>query len=337
MKKNLIYIVSVIASLIMLTSCNDEWTDEQYVNEISFVRSGVSKIYLKYDEAGGVKLFRIPIEVSGSTDNNKDVSVTIALDKDTLNGKTLDPNGNPTEGLNFENFRYRKDLYYIELDQKYYTFKSMTGTIPSGSKIGYIDVDFNMKDLDMYDKHVLPLQVMTTSAYAPSTRKYYRKSLMQLILFNDYSGTYVNSGKLWDRDRPEGNQEPIVVAQRTAQVVNENTVFFYAGNIEEDGFKRKNFRVYMTFNDDGTVSLESNDNPAIHFSQQAGTYTVRKEIDAKKPYLERTYTTVTLKYEYDDITYSETNPFKYRYNGSMTLERVRNTTIPDEDQQYIFD
>lgn len=336
MKKYMKYISPLILCLILLMSCNDEWKDEQYLKEVSFVKSGVSKIYLKYDEAGGVKTFKIPIEISGSTDNTKDVSVTIALEKDTLNGKALDPNGYPTEGLNFDNFRYRKDLYYLELDPKYYTFKSMSGTIHAGENIGYIDVDFSLQGIDMYDKHILPLQITETSEYTPATRKYYRKSLMQLILFNDYSGKYVNSGKLWDRDKSEGSQEAIVIASRTAQVVNENTVFFYAGNIEEEGLKRKEFRIYMTFNDDGTVTLVSN-NPDIHFSQQAGAYVVRKEIDAKKPYLERTYTTVTLKYEYDDITYSVSDPFRYRYDGSMTMERVRNTTIPDEDQQYIFD
>lgn len=318
MKKGYLYILLSMALLGM--ACNKEWTDELYVNNVSFVKSGVVKAYVKYNSAGGIVPYKVPILVCGNTMNKNDIQVTMAIDKDTISN------------LNFDRFRMREDLYFHELSPDNYTFKSMSTTIPNGSEEGFFDLNLKLDGLDMYYNYILPLKLVSTSINGVNTRKYYSKSLMQIIPFTDYSGSYSDAGKVFNRDN--NNATPLTTPTRTASVVNENTVFFYAGVVDETAYDRAKYKIYAKFNADGTVSLSA-PNPSIKFKQNSGTYRIEKKKDDVLPYLERTYLIMTLDYWYSDIT----NPgvlLNYDYQGTLTLEKVRNTQIPDEDQQVII-
>lgn len=317
MKKG--YILALI-SCMMLCSCNKEWQDELFRKSVSFVNNGVVEIHVKYNAEGGMIPVKVPVILSGSTANNSNVSVTVDLDKDTLTN------------LNFERFRLRNDLYFNELATDFYQFGSMTTTIPSGSNTGLLDLNLKLAGLDFSNKYILPIKIVSTSAFGIATGRGYKKSLMQIIPFNDYSGKYSVAGEVWDRNRPQNEQKALTVPYRNAYVVDEKTVFFFAGVTEEEALDRRDYKIKASFNStNNTVTLTS-DNPAIKFSQQRGTFSVRKEKDGIQPYLEKTYTTVYLEYEYSDIT-NTTFPINYRFIGSMILERKRNTLIPDEDQQ----
>ena len=111
MKKIIIYSILLLSSVIFY-ACNDEWKDEQYHKYVSFTRSGYVNTYLNYNAEGGLVTYRIPIEISGSTGNNRDVQVTIGVDPDTLNV------------MNQERYYTREDLYFRLLDPKYYEFKT---------------------------------------------------------------------------------------------------------------------------------------------------------------------------------------------------------------------
>lgn len=319
MKKLYVYII-VFLSVLSVCSCNDEWKDELFQKAVSFGKTGVVDIHVKYQENGTVT-YEIPLVISGSTENKKDVEVTIGLDKDTL------------EQLNFDRFRYREDLYFKELDPRYYEFKTLKTTIPGGSNTGIIKVDFKLADIDMVDKYILPLQVVSTSVYKPSDWKYFKKTLMNIIPFNDYSGVYsATNGFVYDQDDPE--QKAMNAGSRDARVVNHNTVFFYAGITDEEAVDRAKYKVMARFNPDSTLTLTAPD-PDIHFEAIEGSYSITTKMDDVQPYLERKYITLRMKYKYDDIT-NPAFPFHYRFEGTMTLERKRNTQIPEEDQQEIF-
>ena len=45
---------------------------------------------------------------------------------------------------------------------------------------------------------------------------------------------------------------------------------------------------------------------------------------------------MNLQYWYSDMT-NPVYPIKYRYAGPMTLEKVRNIQVPEEDQQVILE
>src|SRR5688572_12434949 len=130
------FCVFILINLLVGAACNKEWTDELYVKEVSFVKSGVVKVFAKYKEQGGVVKVKVPIILSGSTGNPDDIEVTIEIDRDTL------------EILNFERFRLRKDLYFQELPQANYSFASKTTIIHKGSLQGYFDLELKLEGLD---------------------------------------------------------------------------------------------------------------------------------------------------------------------------------------------
>ena len=304
----------------LLCGCNKEWQDELFQKSVSFVNNNVVEVRVKYSALGGNIPVKVPVVISGSTENTSNINVTIDLDKDTL------------ANLNFERFRLRSDLYFNELPKGFYQFESMTTTIPSGSNVGLLNLNLKLEGLDFSNKYIIPVKIVSTSEFGIATGRGYKKSLMQIIPFNDYSGKYSVTGDVYDRNRPQGDQKPLTVPFRNAYVVDEKTVFFFAGVTEEEALDRRDYKVKATFNTtNNTVTLTS-DNPALRFSQQRGTFTVTKEKDAVLPYLETTHTTLYLEYQYSDIS-NPAFPIDYRFTGVMVLERKRNILIPDEDQQ----
>jgi len=308
-----------IASL-FLCSCNEEWTTEQYENNVSFVNNNMVNVYIKYSSTGGVINYNIPVILSGSTENKSTFDVSIALDPDTM------PN------LNFDRFRFRDDLYFTQLDSAFYEFPSMTTTIKAGSNIGYVNMNFKLSGIDMINKYILPLNVVSSTKYGPNPHKHYRKTLMRIIPFNDFSGVYsALPGKIFDRNVSESLQVGLVVSTREARVVDENTIFFFAGVTEEQAFDRAKYKIKAQFNADSTVTLTAED-PSIKFIQKSGSYNIQKRMDDVLPYNEISDLTLSMEYQYDDIT-NPKFPLKYRFKGDMILEKVKNITIPEEDQQ----
>jgi hypothetical protein len=105
--------------------------------------------------------------------------------------------------------------------------------------------------------------------------------------------------------------------------------------VDEEAYDRKKYKIIAALNPDSTVTLSAPD-AAIAFSQQRGTYSISKKKDEVQPYLEKTYITMILEYWYSDIT-NPAFPINYRFVGPLTLERIRNTQIPDEDQQVVLE
>jgi hypothetical protein len=310
----------ILSGLLLGLSCTKEWTRELYVKEVSFVKSGVVRLNAMYKSQGGTVTLKVPVVLSGSTGNNQDIEVSIGLDRDTLNS------------LNFDRFRLRQDLYFQELPA---AFSSMTSSIPAGSIQGYFDLNLKMEGLDLINKYILPVKIVSTSRNNVSPRRWFSKSLMQIIPFNDYSGRYSNAGLIWNRDVPQNNQVALTTPYRNAWVVDERTIFFFAGNIDEEAYDRAKYKIIAALNSDSTVTLSAPD-AAINFSQQRGTWSISKRKDEVQPYLQKTYITMNLEYWYSDIT-NPAFPINYRFTGPLTLEKVRNTQIPEEDQQVVIE
>ena len=117
--------------------------------------------------------------------------------------------------------------------------------------------------------------------------------------------------------------------------MDENTIFFYAGNIDEDRKDRANYKVYARFNDAGGVTLSADaGNTDMNFSvNKDASYVLREEMDAVRPYLLHRYVTINnISYQFTDYTMIPGFEVKYKVEGSLILERKINTQIPDEDQ-----
>lgn len=308
----------------VFSSCNDEWEEEQYENFIAFKaplnNDGVSDIFVRY-KGDQPSLFQQALVVSGSLDNGSDVLVNVALDPDTL------------QTLNYVRFQNREDFYYKTLKSEYFNFGPNVKFV-SGENTALLDIDFTFSDIDMSDKWVLPLTVLEdpNGRYRPHPRKHYKKALLRINPFNDYSGSYSGTAMKIVMEGYE-DETPIVKDQVVGYVVNENEVFFYAGNIDETRQDRKNYKVFASFQEDGEVKLSS-DNPEIDFVvNQKASYTISEQMDAVRPYLLRRYLTIkNIDYEFTDYTMVPNIELRYKVSGSLVLERRINTQIPDEDQ-----
>ncbi|MFZ4261767.1 DUF4973 domain-containing protein [Sphingobacterium sp. HJSM2_6] len=323
MKKH--YISYILFSLlILLGSCNDEWKEEQFDHLVSFKApldaKGVSNIYVRY-KGNQSTIFLQPLIVSGSTLDHPAYQVKIGIDKDTL------------QTLNFERFQNRQDFYYRELPNAYYTLPNNL-EIAANEQVGLMPIQFNLKDIDMTEKWVLPLTILEDQAggYTANPRKHYRKAILRVNPFNDYSGTYSGTALKVSMAGYE-NETPIVKSEIRSYVVDENTVFFYAGNIDEEHQDRRNYKVYAKFNETGGVTLSS-DNPNMKFSvNKDASYTINEQMDAVRPYLLHKFITINnIDYQFTDYTMVPNFPITYKVNGSLILQRQLNTQIPDEDQ-----
>ena len=252
-----------LCMLLLITSCNDEWKDEQYRQYISFKApikdkdNGVTPIYVRYNPDGKVR-YQLPVIVSGSTTNEQDIDVHVALYEDTL------------EILNRERFSGRTDLWYTLLEEDKYEFPEIVH-IPAGTCVEQLNIDFDLRGINMTDKWVLPLTIVDDASYnyQGHPRKNYAKALLRVIPFNDYSGSYSTSTmEVYIRNaNGSTDNKPMVTNNRTAYVVDNNTIFFYAGLMSEDLSRdeRELYKIYIRFNEDKSLSMWADDEEKIGF------------------------------------------------------------------------
>jgi len=341
--KKIYGLLSLLAVLILATSCNDEWKDEQFENYISLKApigdGGVTSIYVRYKDNDRVT-YQLPVIVSGSNTNSKDVTVHIGVDPDTL------------VNLNYDRFQSRTDFYYEELASKYYSFPE-TVDIKAGENTGLLEIDFNLKGIDLVNAQVLPLTVLDNPSYGyqANPRKHYKKALLRVNPFNDYSGTYgATTLKTYiitkydpPKENPDDPSNPIYEESSTAIVGHtttlyasgENQVFFYAGMVDENRADRGNYKIFIDFDKETSFATFSSDNPDLEFKDlgYAPYYYILERMDAVRPYLMHRYLTITnIGYEFVDYTSVPGEKILFRVEGLITMERQINTQIPDEDQ-----
>jgi hypothetical protein len=334
--KKLYILMFLMAGVLLGTSCNDEWKNEQYRQYIGLSApldgtTGVTRVYVPYsrkDSTGkytmgkGLSNYDLPVIVSGSTTNKENITVHVALDPDTLNA------------LNEARFQSRTDLYYHEMD-RYATFPETT-QIKAGEDLSLLPITFDFRGIDMSEKWILPLTVVDSSAYnyQSNPRRNYRKALLRIFPFNDFSGDYSGTALLNFIAGDEGNGS-IVENTVTGYVVNDSIVFFYAGTIDENRTDRKNYKIYATFNgtDNGTVTFRC-DNDSVNFvNNKEASFRIVDNMDDVRPYLKHHYVIINnIDYNYDDYTSVPGSRITYEVRGTLTLERNINTQIPDEDQ-----
>ena len=112
MKK--LYILGMMLGVCaVFSSCNDEWKDELYVEMVSLKAplgsQGVHDIYVRY-QSDGSGSFLLPVIVSGSRENARNIDVKISVDNDTL------------DTFNREKYLDRNDLWYHQLPEQFYSF-----------------------------------------------------------------------------------------------------------------------------------------------------------------------------------------------------------------------
>ncbi|MCA4533395.1 DUF4973 domain-containing protein [Bacteroides xylanisolvens] len=328
MRKLYVYLIILVATA-LCSSCNNEWEDEQYESYISFkapvnADTGVTDVYVRYKEDGKVT-YRLPVIVSGSNTNQKDMDIHVAVDLDTLNT------------LNRERFSTREELWYEALEENKFEFPEVIH-IPAGSNVALLDVDFKLNNLNMVNKWVLPLTIVDNASYNYQShpRKNYAKALLKIIPFNDYSGSYSTTTMEVYIKNQDGSfdKKPLTTNTRTAYVVDDNTIFFYAGLMGEELEQRETYKICMHFDEENmTVDITAPHKEEIYFKNNViPNYSVAEIMDSTRPYLMHRYVSFTIDYDFADVT-SAPEPIYYKVQGTMMLERNFNKQIPDEDQQ----
>ena len=314
--KNILLYLLPIAGL--CSSCNDEWENEQFTHYISFKApinsDGVSRINVRYRSGDEKTTFQLPVIVSGSTTNERNITVHVGLDTDTLE----------------------------VLPQKFNSH-SETVQINAGQDVALMPIDFSMEGIDLSDKWVLPLTIEESpdGNYTPNYRKHYRKALLRVMPFNDYSGNYsaVNYKTYLNGSETDA---PYVKNYVMMYVVDDETLFFYAGLFDETRQDRKGYRIKAKFNNNGMVTLSPADpNNKMQFAlgkddfnnEITASYSITESMDAIRPYLmHRTIIINNINYTFKDYTTIPGVETEFHVMGSLTLERQINTQIPDEDQ-----
>ena len=328
MRKLYVYLIILVATA-LCSSCNNEWEDEQYESYISFkapvnADTGVTDVYVRYKEDGKVT-YRLPVIVSGSNTNQKDMDIHVAVDLDTLNT------------LNRERFSTREELWYEALEENKFEFPEVIH-IPAGSNVALLDVDFKLNNLNMVNKWVLPLTIVDNASYNYQShpRKNYAKALLKIMPFNDYSGSYSTTTMEVYLKNQDGSfdKKPLTTNTRTAYVVDDNTIFFYAGLMGEELEQRETYKICMHFDEENmTVDITAPHKEEIYFKNNViPNYSVAEIMDSTRPYLMHRYVSFTIDYDFADVT-SAPEPIYYKVQGTMMLERNFNKQIPDEDQQ----
>jgi len=332
---------------ITIVGCNDEWESELYSKMVSIkapINTDVTNLYLEYKTDGEVT-YDLPILVSGSTGNARNISVRMGVDNDTI------------PKLNTYIYSDREDLYYRQLDPKHYEFSSDVCTIPAGSDQALFRIKFKFSELDLVEKYVLPVTIVDDPSYTMNTYKGRNKALLWVRPFNDYSGSYSSSG-IQTYYGTAATGQSMVANTRNAQVVNENTIFWYAGITEELSDQRGAYKICAEFlpptkvtellDEDtglpnGLVETEGKlrlycDNPQVRFQVGSSdliaepTYRITESWDPERTYVKRRYVTMSMVYQYTDYTSSASALFDYYCSGTMTMQRNINTLVPPDMQ-----
>jgi len=327
--KYIYYLFLAMFTIICCVSCNDEWKDEQYIQTASFKAIpnslGVTPVYVRYKPEGKV-IYNLSVIISGSTMNSQNRTIHIGLDPDTL------------AVLNQEAYGHRSELYFKQLGTTYYGM-SETIDVPADKYTTTVPIEFTLGDLDQTDKWVLPLRILSDPSYnyQANPHKYYQRAMLHINPFNDYSGTY--SGTLYKIYLAPDMETALNMSSVRTYVVDENTIFLYAGLRDIDYLDRKLYKIFIRFTDE-MIDIQKKkleiytDNPEINFNVQGQPYyTVEEEMDATKVYMKHIYITLGLSYTFEDYTTISGTPLKYTVTGILSMQRDLNTLIPDEDQQ----
>lgn len=334
----IINLIVAMAALTFCFSCNNEWEDEQFAHYVGFKApinsEGCTTVHVRYVEDATAH-YELPLVVSGSTVHGSNIKAVVVLDADSL------------QTLNVKNFgERRKDIWYQNLadnDNQYVgkdrvvTEFPATVNIPAGESTAVLDIELDLNGLDQTWRWVLPLKVAEDQpGYTANTRKHYNNALLNIVPFNDFSGTYSASTMDGYADDGSGNypmdQAKLIVDEKVMYATGANTAFFYAGAIDHTYKQRAKYRVNVTFEaTGGRLLLTPEDNSEMNFRVESASYEQTATPDPLKPYLVRKNTIVNAVYYMTDAT-SGGEPVKYKFTGAMVMQRTLNTQIPDEDQ-----
>lgn len=120
-------------------------------------------------------------------------------------------------------------------------------------------------------------------------------------------------------------------------MIDEQTIFTYAGIVDEDYTDRRKYKIKFAFNGEtnGSVTISCDNAEEIGFELNEDvtpSFRISSSMDDAKPYLEHRYVIINNVDYYFNYIPVEGTIIRYHVKGTLTLSRDINTQIPDEDQ-----
>jgi hypothetical protein len=311
-------LVPALLILFTTTSCSDDLNYELFTKYTYLLKNGwQGDIAMNLTEQNTVNV-NVAFGVNGTTSNNKDVNVTLAVDPDTLRDYNFDKNKNDSAA------------YYTILPADCYQFDKTSYTIPAGQLNAAATVTVDMTKLannySIYDQYVLPIKIASSDGEVVGPSKYSR-ALYLINLVNSWSGAYSGTGTLKAiyKKKIGSRYQDITytgeVSGKRLYAVSNKECYMYAGSYERNTKHHAEFVVRMTMNADSTITMTSPVD-ADKFQPISAYYTFKftqNSTDSRK--LNR-MTVLYTHYKYID-TYTDpdiTEP--YEYEGTLSRNDV---------------
>lgn len=289
-----------------LSSCNDQLSDELFEKRTYLVENGWKDYQLEVAD-DNTALLPVYFGINGTSGNDKDITMTIEVDPDTL------------ERYNWDKYKNQKDLYYKLLPEESYTFDADSWTIPKGelNASAYVKISLDkIKEVgSLYNDYVLPFRI-SSSTGEPVGRSKYTKVLAHIAFKNDFSGQYTGKGII----KQVGTSYTTDITTTTLYAINPNTCYMFAGEkTREKTADYLNYVIEITKDDDGSIVLDSPAEGLVfnpYSSKLSRKYTLNYGDD--RYYIE--ITTVDFSYEYMDSTLGR-DPLPMNFQGSFTMTK----------------
>ena len=289
------------------TGCQDEIDAELFQKYTYLVQNGWKECEVEIEDDNTGTLL-LDFGVNGTSDNNKNITMTVVNDPDTL------------EGYNFDRYKYQYEAYFPELPTTCYSFDKESYTIPAGEfkTTARIKIDLNLIE-NVYNNYVLPIRIATSDGEPIGPDKY-SKLLANIKFTNKFSGTYSGNGKLTYEDSGQNTATGAAILYAISQ----NVCFMYAGNATSDTDPEhyKKYILNVSFSDDEQITI-TDISGELNFEQIKATLTREYQYHATdtRYYIETSV--LDLKYRFKNLENNQMQIFE----GTHTM--VRNVLRSD--------
>lgn len=305
-KKKIYAIEGLMIMMILgLFSCNDGLADELFIKKSYIVRNGWQEYELAV-ASDNTAILPVYFGVNGTSGNDKNITLTLEVDPDTLNG------------YNWEKYKNQTSLYYQLLPEGTYAFDADSWMIPRGElkASAYITIDLNKieKVGSLYNDYVLPLRI-SSSEGEPAGQSKYVKVLAHIGFKNDYSGVYSGKGVVTQ----QGTTYTTEITSTQIYAINNTTSYMFVG--EKTRSNTENYLDYVVEikqDELGNLFLSSAVE-GLKFKPYSTKFSRKYTYNYNDQRYYTEITTIELAYEYLDSTQNE--PLKMSFEGIFSMSK----------------
>lgn len=295
--------ISAISLLpLVFCACADELDGELFHKFSYLSQNGWKECKLDIHDDNTASL-PIYFGVNGTSGNDNDIHITIDSDPDTL------------ALYNFDRFKNQKELYFTELPKESYTLDKDSYIIPKGElkSKAICSIDLNQIE-DIYNEYVLPIKITSSDGEAMGPNKY-TKALYNIILQNNFSGSYSGYGTI----KEIGTDYTTSISGKQLYAISKNQCYMHAGNISRtNATDYKRYVIILTMTDENTIEL-STPNPELNLKPHPVSITRKYTVNTSDTRKYGQETNIIFKYEYKDLTVGSVS--SYLCEGTLTMNK----------------